>query len=366
MIGGAMNTTPLKGFVVAVACSALALAVRLPLNSVLGSGQAYVFALAGVALSIYLASWRVTIVNALVSAAWVNYLYVVPRYEFAHVLNVPIIAGFLSYTFLCAVLIYFGARASREHERTERALEDADRANEAWRIADKQKDDFISVLSHELRNPLGAISNATIVIRERSRNRDLLPAVELQHRQLEQIRRLLDDLLDVARINRGLIELQREMYDLRLCVHNAIDANMHLVDAAEQSLDAAIPDEPITAYVDCTRITQIVSNLINNSTKYAGRGAKIEVHVESSSDQVTIAVRDNGVGIDPSLLPHLFERFRAQAKEHTIQGLGMGLWISQNLASLHGGDITATSEGRGNGVEFRVQLTRGLVSASSP
>lgn len=360
-----MHLTALRGFVVAVACSALALAVRLPLDSVLGYGQAYVFALAGVALCIYLANWRVTIVNALLSAAWVNYLYVVPRYEFAHVLNVPIIAGFLSYSFLCAVLICFGARASREHETTERALAAADRANEAWRTADMQKDHFIAVLSHELRNPLGAISNATIVIRERSRNRDLLPAVELLHRQLQLIRRLLDDLLDVARINRGLIELQREMYDLRLCIHNAIDANMHLVDAAEQSLDAVIPDEPIMAYVDCARITQIVSNLINNATKYAGRGAKIEVHLETSSDQASIVVRDDGLGVDSSLLPHLFERFRTQAKGNAIQGLGMGLWISQNLALLHGGDITARSEGRGHGVEFRVRLPRELVSASS-
>ncbi|MGE5526153.1 MAG: sensor histidine kinase [Rhodospirillaceae bacterium] len=361
-----MKLTPLKALAVAIACSLLALALRLSLNAVLGSGQAYAFALAGVALCIYLANWRVAIVNALLSAVWVNYLYVIPRYEFAHALNVPIVAGFVSYLFLAAVLIYFGARESRAHEATKRALEAADRANEAWRRADKQKDEFISVLSHELRNPLGAVWNAAIVIRARSRNRDLMPAVELLHRQLQQMRRLLDDLLDVARINRGLIELHREMQDIRGCVQNAIDANMHLVEEAQQSLDAVMPDRPVMAWVDGARITQIMSNLINNAAKYAGRGAQIEVRIEPGPDRVTLVVRDNGAGIHPELLAHLFERFPAKEKETAVLGLGLGLWISQSLASLHGGEITAASEGLGKGVQFRVCFPHGPVTASSP
>lgn len=345
-----------KRLLIAAACSLLAFTARLSLDPLLGSSQAYAFALGSVALSIYLAGSRFGIVSALLSAVWVNYFYVIPRYEFDDVFNVPILASLVSYFIIAGILIYFGTRAERALTVTQRALEAADGANEALRAADKQKDEFISVLSHELRNPLGAISNAAIVIRQRSHHRDLQPAVELQYRQLQQMRRLLDDLLDVARINRGLINVRRETQDVRLCVQNAIDANMHLIEAAQQSLVAVLPDEPVIAFVDGPRVTQVVSNLLNNAIKYAGPGVCIEARVERRHGSVAITVSDNGRGIDPALLPQLFERFHAVAKEPGIQGLGLGLWISQRLASIHGGRITATSEGLGKGAQFSIFL----------
>lgn len=349
-----------KRLVVAVGCAALALAVRLSLDPLLGSTLPYTFALGGVALAIYLAGWRASIVTAVVSAVWVNHVFVIPRYEYSG-LNIALVSALVSYCALAAIMIFFGARASRAleqqlkaNEDTRRALEAADRANEAWRAADRQKDEFISVLSHELRNPLGAISNAALVIRQRSPSGELAPAVDLLYRQVAQMRRLLDDLLDVARINRGLLALQRKSHDVRRCVQDAIDANAHLAEAARQEIEVVLPEEPVIACVDGPRITQIVSNLVNNATKYAGDGVRIEVRVERTQEGVTITVHDNGSGIEPSLVPHLFERFRANADDRSIHGLGLGLWISQSLAVMHGGRIAATSPGRGRGIRFDV------------
>jgi signal transduction histidine kinase len=166
------------------------------------------------------------------------------------------------------------------------------------------------------------------------------------------MRRLLDDLLDVARISRGLLEIQRKTLDVRVCVQDAIDANAHLIGPARQTLEVVLPESPVMAFVDGPRITQIVSNLVNNSTKYAGDGARIEVDVEMRAGEICIVVRDNGAGIDTALLPHLFERFHANPKERSTHGLGLGLWISQRLASMHGGRITASSAGLRHGVTF--------------
>jgi signal transduction histidine kinase len=361
LTGGArmtMRGQGLRRLCIALGCSALAFAARLSLDALLGSTLPYAFALGGVALAVYLAGWRAAIVTTLVSPLWVNYGFIIPRFEFGN-LNVVLVSALISYFAIAAVLIYFGARAAKAFDQEtkakqdmQRALQAADRANEAWRTADRQKDEFISVLSHELRNPLGAISNATLLLRERSRDSATSPVVDLLYRQVEQMRRLLDDLLDVARISRGLLEIQRETLDVRVCVQNAIDANAHLIGPARQTLEVVLPESPVMAFIDGPRITQIVSNLVNNSTKYAGDGARIEVGVEMRAGEVCIVVRDDGAGIDPALLPHLFERFHTNAKERSTHGLGLGLWISQWLASMHGGRIIASSAGVGHGVTF--------------
>lgn len=181
------------------------------------------------------------------------------------------------------------------------------------------------------------------------------------------MRRLLDDLLDVARISRGLMELQCEPQDLRVCVQNAIEANAHLAEQARQTLDVVLPSSPVVLAVDGARITQVVSNLINNATKYAGPGATIEIAIERSDDGVVIIVRDDGAGIAPDLLPHLFDRFQPERRDtRGVQGLGLGLWISQTLARLHGGMLTAASAGAGCGAEFRLAVPRRPSCESPP
>ncbi|HWI15402.1 MAG TPA: HAMP domain-containing sensor histidine kinase [Burkholderiales bacterium] len=344
----------LRSLFIALACSAFAALVRFALTPVLGPViLPYAFALGGVALSVYLAGWRASILTALVSPLWVNYLFVIPQYEFTP-LTTELMAALASYAIIAVTLIFFGARERAAREQLQQALESADRANEAWRISDRQKDEFIAVLSHELRNPLGAISNATLVLRERCAAGELSPAANLLHRQVDQMKRLLDDLLDVARINRGLLVLERKPNDTRVCVQNAVEANAHLIDAADQELELTLPDRPVLATVDAPRITQIVSNLINNATKYAGAGARIDVRLEQAAEGVAITVRDNGAGIDPAVVPDLFKSFHNKGKGKLAQGLGLGLSISQSLARLHGGRITAASGGPGKGAEFRL------------
>lgn len=358
-----LTRSDFRSVAIALACAALTCALRLSLDALLGSTLPYAFALGGVALAVYLAGWKASIVPAVLSPLWVNYFYVLPRYEFVHT-NVATFSALVSYFALAAIVLLFGARASAALERERKARQEvqhalvlADRANEAWREADRQKDEFISILSHELRNPLGAISNAALLLRERIGDGESAPAARLLCRQVEQMRRLLDDLLDVARINRGLMELQCEPQDLRLCVQNAIEANAHLVEQAGQTLDVALPSSPVVLAADGARITQVVSNLINNATKYAGPGATIQTVVEPSGEGAVIVVRDDGVGIAPELLPHLFDRFQTERHDQRgIQGLGLGLWISQTLARLHGGTLTAASDGPGRGAEFRLAL----------
>ncbi|MGE5525828.1 MAG: ATP-binding protein [Rhodospirillaceae bacterium] len=345
-----------RSLVIALMCSALACALRLMLVPLLGPVVLpYAFALGAVALSVYLAGWKASILTALVSPLWVNYLFVLPQFQFSP-LNKELVTALLSYAMIATVLIIFGAREARARDEVQRALESADQANEAWRVADRQKDEFIAVLSHELRNPLGAISNAALVLHERCGAGELAPATAILHRQVEQMRRLLNDLLDVARVNRGLMELDRSDHDLRICVQNAIEANSHLIEAAQQKLEVTLPDEPIIAKVDGPRITQIISNLINNATKYAGAGAHIEVRLERASDNVAITVKDDGRGIERSLMPYLFKTFHAAAKSRAGQGLGLGLSISDSLARMHGGRLTASSDGPGRGAEFRLYL----------
>jgi PAS domain S-box-containing protein len=240
-----------------------------------------------------------------------------------------------------------------------RLLQELNEREYSLRIADRRKDDFIATLAHELRNPLAPIRNAVSILR-----RSTLPDPQLAwcrdviERQVLQMTRLLEDLLDVSRVTRNKIDLRRERIEVTQIVEDAIETTRPLIDAQRHRLTITLPDEPIVLWGDLTRLTQVVANLLNNAAKYTDTGGHIDVTVERHADEVAIGVRDSGIGIDPLQVPRVFDMF-AQLKpalERSRGGLGIGLSLSRALVEMHGGRIEASSAGVGEGSTFVIHL----------
>jgi PAS domain S-box-containing protein len=226
--------------------------------------------------------------------------------------------------------------------------------------ADRKKDEFLAMLAHELRNPLAPIRNAVYILRGKG-----LPVPELQwaaeviDRQVHQMTRLVDDLLDVSRITRGKVELRKEPVELANVVTSAVESSRPLIEKGGHELSVTIPSEPVHLEADPTRLAQVFLNLLNNAAKYTDRGGRISLsaHLEGSG-QVVVRVRDNGIGIPREMLPRVFELFAQvdRSMERSEGGLGIGLTLVQRLVEMHGGAVEARSDGPGTGSEFIVRL----------
>jgi signal transduction histidine kinase len=238
-------------------------------------------------------------------------------------------------------------------------LTDRKLAEMGLRDADRRKDEFLATLSHELRNPLAPIRAAIEVIRLAPDDREIVDkARAIMERQLQQLVRITDDLLDVARITQNKVELRRERVDLRAAIQSAVEATRPLIDAQSQDLIVNSPDAPLWADADLTRISQSLSNVLNNAAKYTQHGGRIEVTARADRGCAVIAVSDSGVGIPPALLPRIFNMFtQLQAhRDRTHGGLGIGLTLARRLVELHGGTIEAASDGLGRGSRFTIRL----------
>ena len=238
-------------------------------------------------------------------------------------------------------------------------LTDRKLAEMGLRAADRRKDEFLATLSHELRNPLAPIRSAIEVIRLARGDQELIERARATvERQLLHLVRITDDLLDVARITQDKVQLRRERVDLRAVLQSAIEATRPMIDAQEHTLTMQLPEGPIWADVDFTRIAQALSNLLSNAAKYTEPGGHIGVAASSDAGSATITVSDNGVGIPPAQLRRIFDMFtQLQAhRDRTYGGLGIGLTLSRRLVQLHGGTIEASSEGPGHGSQFTIRL----------
>ena len=232
-------------------------------------------------------------------------------------------------------------------------------ANAALALAGQRKDEFLATLAHELRNPLAPIRNALRLLQLAGDN----PATaqqshEIIERQIDHMVRLVDDLLDMSRINTGKVELRKERTDLSAVVGVAVETARPLIEASGQELRVAVPLEPLYLDADPTRLAQVLSNLLNNSAKYTERGGVIALVVEPAETEVVIRVRDTGIGIPKEMLPRVFEMFTQVdgALERAQGGLGIGLTLVRSLVLQHGGTVEAHSEGPGTGSEFVVRL----------
>jgi signal transduction histidine kinase/DNA-binding response OmpR family regulator len=225
--------------------------------------------------------------------------------------------------------------------------------------ADQQKNEFLSMLAHELRNPLAPIRNAVYVLRERQeQSPDVRWAQDVIDRQVTNMVRLVDDLLDVSRITRGKIRLEQKCLDVSVIVQNAIETSRPLIDASEHKLSVELPAEPLHVMADEARLSQVLANLLNNAAKYTSPGGNIWITATREGNEAVFRVRDSGTGISPEMLPRIFELFTQaeQSIDRSQGGLGIGLTLVQRLVEMHGGSVHAASEGSGRGSEFTVRI----------
>ena len=231
----------------------------------------------------------------------------------------------------------------------------------ALREADRNKDEFLATLAHELRNPLAPLANGLHLVRlAGADNPRLQRTVEIMDRQLGHVVRLVDDLLDVARISMGKIELQRERVSLSEVIALAIEGMQAPLEQREQLLEVVPSRAELYVEGDRVRLTQVFSNLLSNALKYTQRGGRIQVRMEADGEQAAVSVSDTGIGIPGWALPHVFDLF-SQVRIHQEQsegGLGLGLSLVRSLVALHDGTVSATSEGPGRGSTFTVRLPR--------
>ena len=223
----------------------------------------------------------------------------------------------------------------------------------------RRKDEFLAMLSHELRNPLAPLRNAVTLLQQADAEPEVRRrAREILDRQLAHLTRLVDDLLDIARITRGSIGLRRQPAPLGDIVSAAVETSRPLVDAGAHHLEVSLPAQPVTVQADPVRLAQVVSNLLNNAAKYTPPGGRIELEARVDSDGAAIAVRDNGPGIAAEDLARVFEMFRQgeETRRRSPGGLGVGLALARRLVEMQGGTIEARSQGAGQGAEFIVRL----------
>jgi two-component system CheB/CheR fusion protein len=245
---------------------------------------------------------------------------------------------------------------AREHELRQTAEE-----------ANRLKDEFLAIMSHELRNPLNVILGyAELLLRM-----DVIKESPNLHRMADAVKRnavaqskLIRDLLDLSRLRSGKLELNRETVSPVVSIENAIETVRLDADSKGIEITVSAPDEMMFVQADPVRLEQVIWNLLNNSVKFTPRGGRIEVHLEERDDEIVLTVSDNGQGIDASFLPHIFEIFRqADARTNRAQaGMGIGLAVVQQLVELHGGSVDAFSAGTGKGATFTIRLPRSIDS----
>jgi len=249
-------------------------------------------------------------------------------------------------------------------------IEDQKRTEERLKEANQAKDDFLAMLAHELRNPLGPIRTAAHVMNQVDvRDPVLDRARGIIDRQVRHMARLIDDLLDVSRISRGQILLRRERVDLVPLIEAAVEDHRADFDTNGHTVTLDLPTEPLWVSGDPTRLAQIVGNILQNANKFTEAGGTIRVSASADpGDQATVTIRDTGIGMDPRLVDRVFDTFSQadRSLEHRDGGLGLGLALVKGLVDLHGGSVSAASEGLGKGSQFTIRLRRSAAATPDP
>lgn len=258
-------------------------------------------------------------------------------------------------------LVFFGVVFSETRARSdaEVALCELEKSEEALRLSNQAKDEFLAMLGHELRNPLAATQTALEVLRDSLPvSREANFALEIAERQVRHQTRLVDDLLDAARVSRGRVVLRKSHLDLRDPVARAVETLRPTAENSGRSLRLVCDDDPIPVHGDSTRLEQIVSNLVTNAIKYTESGGHVDIEVKKEGSFASIVVRDDGIGIEPEALKRVFELFAQEAPgiDRSKGGLGIGLTLAARLLELHDGSLEAKSEGRHRGSEFRATI----------
>ncbi|MGH8497046.1 MAG: hybrid sensor histidine kinase/response regulator [Gammaproteobacteria bacterium] len=230
---------------------------------------------------------------------------------------------------------------------------------ETLREADRRKNDFLATLAHELRNPLAPLRNGLQLLKLTGNDPEQVEQTRgMMERQLEQMVRLIDDLLDVSRITRDRLELRKDQVRLDEVIRSAVEGCRSFIEDCGHELSVTLPPEPVYLHADPVRLAQVIFNLLSNATKYMNPGGLVRLAAEQRGADVVISVKDTGIGIKPEHLPHIFGMFAQVdvALERSQGGLGIGLSLARGLIEMHGGSIEARSEGPGRGSEFVIRL----------
>ena len=251
------------------------------------------------------------------------------------------------------------AGTTRDVTERKQMEQELQRRAEELAEADRKKDEFIALLAHELRNPLAPVRNGLRILELAENDPQTMAQVRsMMERQLTHMVRLIDDLLDVSRMNRNKLHLQKGRVSLEEVINNAVEATRPAIEAAGHSLTLSLPEKPIFLDADLTRLAQVFSNLLSNSAKYTKPGGKIWLIAERHENQLTVEVRDNGIGIPAASLPNIFDMFSQvpSDSEHCMDGLGIGLALVKVLVDMHQGSVSASSDGPDKGSTFCVTL----------
>jgi signal transduction histidine kinase len=259
---------------------------------------------------------------------------------------------------LNAILQRANAELGRANSSLQREVAERAKAQQALKDADRKKDEFLAMLAHELRNPLAPIVNALYLMRTNPSARQLGWSQEVIERQLAHLSRLVDDLLDVSRITRGKIALSPEPVEVATLVERAVETIHPLLQEREHTFTVDTPGRPLRVNGDPLRLTQALGNVLGNAAKYTERGGHIWLDVAENGAEVEIRVRDDGIGIPAERLPLIFDLFTQldRQADHPQSGLGIGLALVRRLLEMHGGSVTASSEGAGRGSQFVIRL----------
>jgi PAS domain S-box-containing protein len=237
------------------------------------------------------------------------------------------------------------------HERTQ--------AEQSLRDADRRKDEFLATLAHELRNPLAPLRNSLQILRLGGADSGAAQGLlEMMERQVSQMVRMVDDLMEVSRITRGLIELRKESIDLATVIRSAVETSRPLIEANGHQLAISLPSDMIALEGDTVRLSQVFANLLNNAAKYTEPGGQIWLTARREAGEAVVSVRDNGIGLSAEMLPVVFDMFMQvdRSTDRAQGGLGIGLTLVKTLVELHGGTVAGHSDGPGQGSEFTVRL----------
>jgi signal transduction histidine kinase len=320
----------------------VAAVVRWRYDTVLGDHASFTFFFLAVSISAWIGGLRPAFATAILSC-------MVGNYYFSHPHGTFYISGHeeaISLLIFVAVSIVIGLLA----EKSLRALERA-------KAAERAKDTFLATLAHELRSPLSVIQYANELhrIAKAGESRD---QVEVIQRQVQHLDSLVQDLLDVSRIARGKIRLDRRHVNAAAIVKGAVEKARPTIIKREHTLTVELPKEPVPVYVDTLRMEQVLTNLLVNAAKYTTDGGQITLRLDSAGDQAVFTVRDNGMGISPEALPRVFELFVQEdsGSKHASSGLGIGLALVRKIVELHDGNVTAESAGKDCGSEFTVSI----------
>ncbi|HEX4915910.1 MAG TPA: ATP-binding protein, partial [Vicinamibacterales bacterium] len=257
------------------------------------------------------------------------------------------------------------AELRKSKEEAERRANEAEEARAAVKDREQRlhyeaqlKDEFLATLAHELRNPLAPLRNVAEILRLEQLSETARQATGVMERQISQLVRLIDDLMDVSRITRGQLTLRRERVDLRAIIESAVETAQPQMTSANVSLTLDLPQQPLTLDADATRISQVFLNLLTNAAKFTPHGGQVTITAKTHVDRVSVTVRDTGIGIDPEDQERVFGMFvqlnRDMRRSQT--GLGIGLTLVKQMTELHGGNVAVWSAGLGKGTEFTVTL----------